>query len=52
MTSNAGSTPTQVATLTTAKKQSFVFGAPPTFLGSAKFHYNTAPAICQAKNAK
>ena len=52
MTSNVGSTPTQVATLTTAEKQSFVFGAPPTFLGSAKFHYNTALAICQVKNAK
>lgn len=48
----AGSTPTRVATLTTAEKQSFCFGAPPTFLGSAKFYYNTPPAICQAKNAK
>ena len=52
MTSNADSTPTQVAILTTAEKQSFVFGAPPTFLGSAKFHYNTASAICQMKNVK
>ena len=52
MTSNAGSTPTRVATLTTAEKQSFVFGAPARVVPGRKFHYNTAPAICQVKNAK
>ena len=52
MTSNAGSTPMRVATLTTAEKQSFVFGAPARVVPGRKFHYTTAPAICQAKNAK
>ena len=52
MISNAGSTPTRVAILTTAEKQSFVFGAPAMAVPGRKFHYTTAPAICQEKNAK
>ena len=51
MTSNVGLTPTRVATLTTAEKQSF-FDAPARVVPGRKFNYNTAPAICQAKNAK
>ena len=52
MTSNVGLTPTRVATLTTAEKQSFVFGAPAMAVPGRKFHYTTTPAICQEKNTK
>ena len=52
MTSNVGSTPMRVATLTTAEKQSFCFGAPARAVPGRKFHYNTALAICQVENAK
>ena len=39
MTSNAGSTPMQVATLTTAEKQSFVFDGAPTVQARRFVHY-------------
>ena len=52
MTSNAASTLTADATQMTAEKQSFCFGAPPTFLGDAIFYYTIPPAICQEKNQK
>ena len=50
MTLNAGSTPTWVATPMIAKIIGVFFGAPPTFLGGAKFYYNTPSAICQEKS--